>query len=68
VVNVRFLDHGTHGVFYRTIGKLVVGVFIPDGLEVKVGSPKGSFEKRQTSCMRLGFSPIVECILKGCSE
>lgn len=52
VVYVWLLDHRGHGLVDRPIAKLIVGVFIPDGFEVKVRSTKVLLQERQTASMR----------------
>lgn len=38
MIHVWFLNHCAHGVLWRAVSELIVSVFFPDGLEVKVGT------------------------------
>ena len=44
VVDIWLFDHGCHGLFDATAGKLVVRVLVPDGFEVEI---RASHERLQ---------------------
>lgn len=52
MVHVWFLNHRGHGLIDRPVAKLIVSVFIPDSLEVKVRPPEMLLQESQTTSMR----------------
>lgn len=52
MVDVWFLDHSTHSMLDRAIGKLVVGMLFPDILEIKIRAPNLGFEELEVSRVR----------------
>ncbi len=68
MIDIRFLHHGAHSVFYRSICKLIVCMLIPDCLKIKKGTIHELLEKSKVPSVGHSLSTIVEMILEGSSK
>ena len=68
VVDVGLLHHGQHGQFDGAVLEFVVGVFVPDGLEVEVGAVHDGLEEAEVAGVRDGIGGVVEVLLEGGRE
>lgn len=68
VIDVRLLNHSSHGVLNGAVGKLIVCVLIPDRFKVEERASDKGLEERQVPGMRECLGGVVELAGKGCGE
>lgn len=45
VIDIRFLNHCSHGLLHSSLSKLELGVLVPDCFEIEVWSTSQGFQK-----------------------
>ena len=68
MVYIWLLHHGAHGMLYGAIGEFIVGVFVPDGFEVEIGTAEFCLEEGKVASVGDGFGVVVEVGVEWCCE
>lgn len=68
MIDIRLLNHGTHRMLNRPIGKFIMSMLLPDMLQIKIWPPNLWFEKLKVPRMRDGLHIIVKVLVERCCE
>lgn len=64
MIHVWLGYHRTHGMLYRSVCKLIICVFLPNGFKIKKWTIHGFLEKCEISCVGNRFSSVMPMFLE----